>query len=304
MTSEIGIIGLGRMGANIARRLSRAGHKVIAYNRSPQKAIDLAKEEENVLAVQTLEEMASQLSKPRTAWVMVPEGDATEKTVDDLVRIFENGDVIIDGGNSNYKDTIRRAQNVKNDGLNYVDVGTSGGIWGLKNGYSMMIGGDKEVVEPLRPIFETLAPGTEKGWGHVGPSGAGHFVKMVHNGIEYGMMEAFAEGFEILRAKKEFDLDIHQVAEIWRFGSVVSSWLLDLTASALSKDKDLDAVKGWVGDSGEGRWTVAEAIDLDIPAPIITMSLMMRFISRRDDNFSAKILAAMRKEFGGHEEKA
>ncbi|MEK0325212.1 MAG: decarboxylating 6-phosphogluconate dehydrogenase [Nitrosopumilus sp.] len=304
MTSEIGIIGLGRMGANIARRLSRAGHRVIAYNRSPQKAIDLAKEEQNVLAVQTLEEMATQLSKPRTAWVMVPEGDATEKTVADLVRIFENGDVIIDGGNSNYKDTIRRAKNVRNEGLNYVDVGTSGGIWGLKNGYSMMIGGDKEVVEPLRPIFETLAPGIDKGWGHVGPSGSGHFVKMIHNGIEYGMMEAFAEGFEILRAKKEFNLDIQQVAEIWRFGSVVSSWLLDLTASALSKDKDLASVKGWVGDSGEGRWTVAEAIDLDIPAPIITMSLMMRFISRRDDNFSAKILAAMRKEFGGHEEKA
>lgn len=304
MTSEIGIIGLGRMGANIARRLSRAGHRVIAYNRSPQKAIDLAKEEQNVLAVQTLEEMATQLSKPRTAWVMVPEGDATEKTVADLVRIFENGDVIIDGGNSNYKDTIRRAKNVRNEGLNYVDVGTSGGIWGLKNGYSMMIGGDKEVVEPLRPIFETLAPGIDKGWGHVGPSGSGHFVKMIHNGIEYGMMEAFAEGFEILRAKKEFNLDIQQVAEIWRFGSVVSSWLLDLTASALSKDKDLASVKGWVGDSGEGRWTVAEAIDLDIPAPVITMSLMMRFISRRDDNFSAKILAAMRKEFGGHEEKA
>lgn len=304
MTSEIGIIGLGRMGANIARRLSRAGHRVIAYNRSPQKAIDLAKEEQNVLAVQTLEEMATQLSKPRTAWVMVPEGDATEKTVADLVRIFENGDVIIDGGNSNYKDTIRRAKNVRNEGLNYVDVGTSGGIWGLKNGYSMMIGGDKEVVEPLRPIFETLAPGIDKGWGHVGPSGSGHFVKMIHNGIEYGMMEAFAEGFEVLRAKKEFNLDIQQVAEIWRFGSVVSSWLLDLTASALSKDKDLASVKGWVGDSGEGRWTVAEAIDLDIPAPVITMSLMMRFISRRDDNFSAKILAAMRKEFGGHEEKA
>ncbi len=303
MTSEIGIIGLGRMGANIARRLSRAGHRVIAYNRSPQKAIDLAKEEQNVLAVQTLEEMATQLSKPRTAWVMVPEGDATEKTVDDLVRIFENGDVIIDGGNSNYKDTIRRAKNVRNEGLNYVDVGTSGGIWGLKNGYSMMIGGDKEVVEPLRPIFETLAPGIDKGWGHVGPSGSGHFVKMIHNGIEYGMMEAFAEGFEVLRAKKEFNLDLQQVAEIWRFGSVVSSWLLDLTASALSKDKDLASVKGWVGDSGEGRWTVAEAIDLDIPAPIITMSLMMRFISRREDNFSAKILAAMRKEFGGHEEK-
>jgi len=303
LTSEIGIIGLGRMGANIVRRLSRAGHRVIAYNRSPQKAIDLAKEEQNVLAVQTLEEMATQLSKPRTAWVMVPEGDATEKTVDDLVRIFENGDVIIDGGNSNYKDTIRRAKNVRNEGLNYVDVGTSGGIWGLKNGYSMMIGGDKEVVEPLRPIFETLAPGIDKGWGHVGPSGSGHFVKMIHNGIEYGMMEAFAEGFEVLRAKKEFNLDLQQVAEIWRFGSVVSSWLLDLTASALSKDKDLASVKGWVGDSGEGRWTVAEAIDLDIPAPIITMSLMMRFISRREDNFSAKILAAMRKEFGGHEEK-
>ena len=304
MTSEIGIIGLGRMGANIARRLARNGHKVIAYNRSPQKAVDLAKEEENITAVQSLDEMASQLAKPRTAWIMVPEGDATEKIVVDLVQIFEDGDVIIDGGNSNYKDTIRRAQKVKDDSLNYVDVGTSGGIWGLKNGYSMMIGGDKDVVESLRPIFETLAPGMQKGWGHVGPSGAGHYVKMVHNGIEYGMMEAFAEGFEILRAKKEFNLDLHKVAEIWRFGSVVSSWLLDLTALALSRDKDLNEVKGWVGDSGEGRWTVAEAIDLDIPAPIITMSLLMRFVTRRDENFSAKILAAMRKEFGGHEEKA
>ncbi|MFQ6011934.1 MAG: phosphogluconate dehydrogenase (NAD(+)-dependent, decarboxylating) [Nitrososphaerales archaeon] len=304
MSSQIGIIGLGRMGANIARRLSRGGHKVVTYNRSPEKAVDLAKEEENVTAVKSLDEMASSLSKPRTAWVMVPEGDATQKTLDDLVRIFENGDIIIDGGNSNYKDTIRRAEKVKNEGLNYVDVGTSGGIWGLKNGYSLMIGGDKEVVEPLRPIFETLAPGPQKGWGHVGPSGSGHFVKMVHNGIEYGMMEAFAEGFEVLRAKKDFKLDLHQVAEIWRFGSVVNSWLLDLTASALSKDKDLDQVKGWVGDSGEGRWTIAEAMDLDIPAPIITMSLLMRFISRRDDNFSAKILAAMRREFGGHQEKA
>lgn len=231
---------------------------------------------------------------------MVPAGQPTEDTIVELSGLLSKGDVIIDGGNSNYKESMRRAKILNEKGLKFVDVGTSGGVWGRTEGYSMMIGGEKDVVDRLSPIFETLAPKADQGWGYVGPSGAGHFVKMIHNGIEYGMMQAYAEGFEIMKAKSEFNLDLHHISEIWRYGSVVRSWLLDLTAAALKEDQELSDIKGWVADSGEGRWTIAEAIDQDVPAPVITMSLLMRFVSRQDDSYAAKILAAMRNQFGGH----
>jgi 6-phosphogluconate dehydrogenase len=299
-TMELGIAGLGKMGANMARRIARDGHRVVAYNRTPDKALALAEEEQNVAAVTSVGAFAEQLAPPRAVWIMVPAGDPTEQVIDTLMEVLASDDVIIDGGNSNYKDSMRRAAKVAQEGLHFVDVGTSGGVWGLAEGYSMMVGGEGAVVERLRPIFETLAPAPDKGWGYVGPSGAGHFVKMVHNGIEYGVMEAYAEGFEILRVKRDFDLDLHNVAEIWRFGSVIRSWLLDLTAAALADDQDLSEIRGWVADSGEGRWTVFEAIDEDVPAPVITLALLMRFVSRQDESYAAKLLAAMRSQFGGH----
>ncbi len=295
---DIAMIGLGRMGANMATRLLGGGHRVVAYNRSegPIKAI----EEVGADGARTLDEIIEKLEAPRAVWVMLPAGDPTESAVNELADSLSEGDVIIDGGNSYYKDTMRRAEMLKEKGLFYVDAGTSGGIWGLKEGYSMMVGGEDEVVERLRPIFETLAPGADMGWGHVGPSGTGHFVKMIHNGIEYGLMQAYAEGFEIMKAKEEFGLELHQIAEIWRYGSVVRSWLLDLTAEALKDDPELSGIEGWVADSGEGRWTVFEAIDRDVPAPVITHSLLMRFVSRQEESYSAKLLAAMRNQFGGH----
>jgi 6-phosphogluconate dehydrogenase len=231
---------------------------------------------------------------------MVPAGSPTDDTITRLSGLLSKGDIIIDGGNSNYKETIRRAGLLESRGIEFVDSGTSGGIWGLEDGYSLMIGGKQEIAEKLGPIFETLAPGKEQGWGYVGPHGAGHFVKMVHNGIEYGMMQALAEGFNIMRAKKEFGLDLANISEIWRYGSVVRSWLLDLTARALKDDPTLSDVEPWVADSGEGRWTVAEAIDHDVPAPIITLALQMRFVSRDRENYAARLLAAMRNQFGGH----
>ncbi len=300
---ELGIIGLGRMGANIARRLARHGHHVVVYNRTTDKALALAAEEPGVVAVTTVPDLAAQLAAPRIAWMMLPAGAATEEMLDTLLGILAPGDIVVDGGNSYYKDTVRRAARAAERGLRYVDVGTSGGIWGLSEGYSMMVGGEQADVDYLRPILEALAPAPDKGWGHVGPHGAGHFTKMVHNGIEYGLMQAYAEGFEILKSKKEMDLDLHQVAEIWRYGSVVRSWLLDLTAAALAEDPELRDIRGWVADSGEGRWTVSEAQDLDVPAPVITLSLMMRFVSRQEESYAAKILAAMRNKFGGHEVK-
>ncbi|GAI79698.1 unnamed protein product [marine sediment metagenome] len=230
----------------------------------------------------------------------MPSGQITEETILAISDLLSPGDTIIDGGNSNYKDSIRRAEQIAAKGLKFIDVGTSGGVWGLKEGYSMMIGGEPEGVERHRPIFETLAPSQSSGWGHVGPPGSGHFVKMVHNGIEYGLMQAYAEGFSIMKAKRVFDLDLHQIAEIWRDGSVVRSWLLDLTASALAEDQDLSGIKAWVQDSGEGRWTVFEAIDLDVSAPVITASLQRRLRSRSEQPFSDKLLAAMRSQFGGH----
>lgn len=299
---QIGLIGLGKMGANMARRLVRGGHQVVAFNRN-FSVTEALRDEIGVTAVRTLAELAAALPSPRVAWVMVPAGAATEAVIAELSELFAPGDTIIDGGNTFYKDDIRRAAALKEKGIHYVDVGTSGGVWGLKEGYSLMIGGDPEAVQPLRPLFETLAPAPDKGWGHVGGVGAGHFVKMIHNGIEYGLMQAYAEGFEILRAKREYALDLHQVAQIWRHGSVVRSWLLDLTANALAEDPELSEIAGYVPDSGEGRWTVFEAVDLDVPAPVITLSLQQRFISRQEESYAAKLLAAMRNQFGGHEVK-
>ncbi len=295
---ELGIIGLGKMGANMSRRLLKDGHRVFVYNRNPSKVQGMVGE--GAVGAYSLEELANKLNPPRAVWAMVPAGDPTESTLNTMSEYLSKGDTLIDGGNSNYKDTMRRAASFQERGIFLVDVGTSGGVWGLTEGYSMMIGGDVEAVERLTPIFKTLAPGHEQGWGHVGSSGAGHFVKMVHNGIEYGLMQAYAEGFEIMKAREEFDLDLHQVAEIWRYGSVIRSWLLDLTANALAEDQNLEDIKGWVADSGEGRWTVADAIDLDVPAPVITLSLLMRFVSRQDESYAAKMLAALRNQFGGH----
>jgi 6-phosphogluconate dehydrogenase len=296
---DIAMVGLGRMGGNMARRLLKGGHRVVGYNRSPEVTDEIALEAGLTPAL-SLHEMVTLLAAPRAVWVMVPAGDATEKAIQELAGLLSEGDIIIDGGNTFYKDDIRRAGMLAARGIDYVDSGTSGGIWGLTEGYSLMIGGEVDVVEHLRPVFETLAPAPDKGWGHVGPHGSGHFVKMVHNGIEYGMMQAFAEGFEIMKAKKEFGLDLAKIAHIWQYGSVVRSWLLDLAANALDKDQELSGIAGWVADSGEGRWTVFESIDLDVPAPVITASLQARFVSRREDNYAAKLLAAMRNEFGGH----
>lgn len=295
---EIAMVGLGKMGANMATRLLRGGHRVVVYdiNEAAIQALEAAGTE----GARTLAEITAKLAAPRSVWVMVPSGDITEQTILQLSGVLAPGDTIIDGGNSNYKDTQRRAKILQEKGLNFVDVGTSGGIWGLAEGYSMMIGGSTEVVERHQTIFETLAPAPDQGWGYVGPHGAGHFVKMIHNGIEYGLMQAYAEGFEILKAKKEFGLDLHQVAEIWRYGSVVRSWLLDLTSNALAEDEDLKDIKAWVADSGEGRWTVFEAIDLDVAAPVITLSLQRRLRSRSEGPFSDRLLAAMRNQFGGH----
>ncbi|MEE8568182.1 MAG: decarboxylating 6-phosphogluconate dehydrogenase [Anaerolineales bacterium] len=295
---ELGMVGLGKMGANMTTRLLKGGHQMVVYNRDLTKVKVLV--EGGAIGAESLEDLANKLTAPRAVWIMVTAGDPTEATIKALMSILSSGDIVIDGGNSNYKDTIRRAKALKEHGIHLVDVGTSGGVWGLTEGYSMMIGGETEVVEQLRPIFVTLAPGLDKGWGYVGSNGAGHFVKMVHNGIEYGLMQAYAEGFEIMKAKQDFDLDLHQIAEIWRYGSVVRSWLLDLTANALADDQELSDIQAWVADSGEGRWTVAEAIDLDVPAPVITLSLLMRFVSRQEDSYAARMLAAMRQQFGGH----
>ena len=296
---NIAMIGLGKMGANMAHRLINGGHHVIGVDQSPDAAQKLAAEFGLVPAA-SLEDAVKAIAAPRVFWVMVPSGAPTESVINQLAGLLAPGDVIIDGGNTFYKDDMRRAEALKPQGIHYVDVGTSGGVWGLKEGYSLMIGGETEVVAGLSPIFETLAPAADQGWGRVGPVGAGHFTKMVHNGIEYGLMQSFAEGFDIMHAKKDFALDLHQIAEIWRHGSVVRSWLLDLTALALEKDQDLSEIAGFVNDSGEGRWTVFEAVDLDVPAPIITLSLQQRFISRQSESYAAKLLAAMRNQFGGH----
>ncbi len=296
---ELGMIGLGRMGANMVRRLVRGGHRVVAYNRTAATT-DALKAEIEIGTAYTVPDLVAALAAPRVVWVMVPAGAATDAMITQLGDLLSPGDIVIDGGNTNYKDDAVHAAQLAAKGIGFVDCGTSGGIWGISEGYSLMIGGEPTHVERLTPIFQTLAPGADKGWGHVGPHGAGHYVKMVHNGIEYGMMQAFAEGFEIMHAKKEFGLDLTQIARIWQHGSVVRSWLLDLTADALTEDPELASLVGFVPDSGEGRWTVTDAIDLDVPAPVITLSLMMRFVSRDEQKFAAKVLAAMRKGFGGH----
>lgn len=296
---EIAMVGLGKMGANMARRLIEGGHRVVGVDRSPEIARRLA-DEIGLVPAASLSAAVVALTVPRLIWVMVPAGDPTEAVIRDLTALLTPGDTVIDGGNTFYKDDIRRAALLAEKGIHYVDVGTSGGVWGLTEGYSLMIGGEAESISRLQPIFETLAPAPDRGWGRVGPVGAGHFVKMVHNGIEYGLMQAYAEGFEIMHAKKDFALDLHQIAEIWRYGSVVRSWLLDLTANALQGDRELSEIAGYVADSGEGRWTVFESIDLDVPAPVITLSLQRRFASRQEESYAAKLLAAMRNQFGGH----
>jgi 6-phosphogluconate dehydrogenase len=295
---ELGLIGLGKMGGNMAERLHRAGHKVVGFDFSADAVKKLS--DAGSVGVNSLEDLVKNLQTPRAIWIMVPAGAPVDETIAKLKPLMQKGDIFIDGGNSNYKDSQRRHDALKTEGFEFVDVGTSGGIWGISEGYSMMVGGDEEVVEMLRPIFAALAPTADTGWGRVGPSGAGHFVKMVHNGIEYGLMQAYAEGFSIMKAKLPLALDLTQIANIWRYGSVVRSWLLDLTADALQKNPTLEGLEPYVPDSGEGRWTVFEAIDLNVSAPVITESLIRRVRSREDDNFSDRMLSVMRHEFGGH----
>jgi 6-phosphogluconate dehydrogenase len=295
---QLGLIGLGKMGGNMAERLRLGGHQVVGFDFNEEAVAKLTAS--GNVGVNSLEDMAKNLKGRKAIWMMVPQGKPVDDTIAKLEPLLSPGDILIDGGNSYYKETMRRYQEVTAKGFQFVDVGTSGGVWGLKDGYSMMVGGDKEAVEYLQPILETLAPAKDKGWGHVGPAGSGHFVKMVHNGIEYGMMQAYAEGFTVLEKKAEFKLDLPQVAEIWRYGSVVRSWLLDLTAEALEGNPTLDGLQAYVVDSGEGRWTVFEAIDLNVSAPVITESVIRRIRSREENNFTDRMLAIMRNAFGGH----
>ncbi len=295
---QLGLIGLGKMGGNMAERLKLGGHEVVGFD-SNAEAVARLTEAGNV-GVNSLEDLVQNLKGRRAIWIMVPQGQPVDDTIAKLEPLLNPGDILVDGGNSMYKDSMRRYLEVKAKGFEFVDVGTSGGVWGLKEGYSMMIGGDEEPVQYLRPIFETLAPAKDKGWGHVGTAGAGHFVKMVHNGIEYGLMQAYAEGFTILEKKEAFQLDLPQIADIWRSGSVVRSWLLDLTAEALAGNPTLDGLQAYVVDSGEGRWTVFEAIDLNVSAPVITESVIRRIRSREENNFTDRMLAIMRNAFGGH----
>jgi len=321
---QLGMIGLGRMGGNIVRRLMRSGHTAVVYDKDAKAVAGLAKE--GAAGANTLEEFIGKLEKPRTAWIMLPAGHITESTIEAIAKLMEKGDIIIDGGNTFWQDDVRRGKALQARGIHYVDVGTSGGVWGIERGYCMMIGGDKQVVDRLDPIFKTLAPGTgdiprtdgrqgrdprvEQGYLHAGPVGAGHFVKMIHNGIEYGLMQAYAEGFDILKNANiealpedhRFNLDIADIAEVWRRGSVIPSWLLDLTASALAKNPTLGTYSGFVEDSGEGRWTVNAAIDEAVPAEVLTAALFARFRSRKEHTFAEKILSAMREGFGGHKE--
>lgn len=295
---KLAMVGLGKMGANMARRLIKDGHEVVVSDVNEAAIADLA--DEGGIPSSSLADAISQLPSPKIVWVMVPAGKITESVVSGVKAELSSGDIIIDGGNSNYKETQRRGDECADIGICLMDCGTSGGVWGLAEGYSMMIGGDSDPVSHCTPIFETLAPAADKGWGHVGPRGSGHYTKMVHNGIEYGMMQAYAEGFNILKAKEEFGLDMHQIAKVWQHGSVVRSWLLDLTADALSEDQEFSEIAPYVPDSGEGRWTVQDSIDLNVPAPVITLALQMRFLSRDDNQYWARMLSAMRNQFGGH----
>ena len=300
MNMKLAMIGLGKMGGNMVRRLVADGHEVVAFNRSPEPAIALSTELENVTAVSDLGELIKALEPPRVIWLMVPH-QFVDQSIEELLHAgMSKGDVLIDGGNSNFNLSKKRAASLQQSGIHFVDSGTSGGIWGLENGYSIMLGGSDEAIDIIRPVIESLAPAKDKGWGHVGPAGAGHYVKMVHNGIEYGMMQSFAEGFEMLDAKNEMNLDLLQISEIWQHGSVVRSWLLDLMADAFAGDKSLSSLSDYVDDSGEGRWTIQDSIDLAIPTPVLTLALQMRFRSRQDDSFAGKVLNAMRAGFGGH----
>ena len=297
---QLAMIGLGRMGGNMVQRLLQGGHQLVVFDRSanavkPHVAM-------GATGARDLADLCGQLRPPRVVWVMVPAGAAVESTIEELVPGLSQGDIIVDGGNSNFKDSIRRAAWLKEKGLEFIDAGTSGGIWGLSIGYCLMIGASPEAFKLCEPIFRTLAP--TDGYAHVGPPGAGHYVKMIHNGIEYGMLQAYAEGYEILHASKDFKLDLHQISAVWNRGSVVRSWLNELAERAFAKDTELAALKGYVEDSGEGRWTVQEVIDLDVPAPVITLSLLTRFRSRQGDSFGAKVIAALRNEFGGHAVKS
>ena len=289
------MIGLGRMGANMTTRLQRGGHQVVAYDRDPAAVARTAGD--GATGASSLADLVAKLNAPRAVWIMVPAGDPTDSTIGALLELLAPGDVIVDGGNSRWTDSKQRHLRCKDKGVSFVDAGTSGGVWGLANGYCLMVGGDDDAVKRVEPIFLTLAP--KDGYAHVGPSGAGHFSKMVHNGIEYGMLAAYGEGFEILE-KSEYTYDLHQLASIWRYGSVVRSWLLELLELALKDDPELAKVKGWIDDSGEGRWTVQAAIDESVPAPVITLSLLSRFVSRQEESYSAKVIAALRNQFGGH----
>lgn len=297
---QLALIGLGKMGAAMATRLARGGHEVVVYDSSPRARAAL-EGEPGCTPTADLEQLVGALEPPRVIWLMVPAGEATEEVIDTLAPLLAPGDVIVDGGNSYYRDSICRATALAARGLRFVDAGTSGGVWGLEGGYSLMVGGDSAAVEAITPAVRTLAPAPDRGWGHVGPSGAGHYTKMVHNGVEYGMMQALAEGFALLDGKEELDLDLQQVAQIWRQGSVVRSWLLDLAARALEENPDLDGIAPYVADSGEGRWTVMEAVDQSLAAPVITAALMQRFASRDTESYANKLLAALRQQFGGHD---
>jgi 6-phosphogluconate dehydrogenase len=298
---EVAFIGLGRMGANMVRRLSQGGHKVVAYNRTAEKTTELVSEGHGVVGAYSLKEVVEKLQTPRIVWLMVPAGQVVDDHIAELEPLLSPGDIIIDGGNSYYKDSVRRGKEVTAKGFHFMDVGTSGGVWGLKVGYCLMIGGEKAIFEHCEPLFKTLAP--PDGYGYMGDHGAGHLVKMVHNGIEYGMLQAYGEGFEVLNAS-QYDLDLRKIAHLWNQGSVVRSWLLELAELAFEADPKLAGIKGWVADSGEGRWTVLEAMEHDVPAPIITLSLLERFRSRQDESFSAKVIAALRNQFGGHAVKS
>src|SRR6476646_10227082 len=293
---QLAMIGLGRMGGNMVQRLLQGGHQVVVFDRSADAV--KAHVGMGAKAAKDLADVSAQLTAPRVVWIMVPAGGPVESTIDALVPALSKGDVIIDGGNSNFRDSMRRAARLKEQGLEFIDAGTSGGIWGLTVGYCLMIGASPDAFKRCEPIFRTLAP--PDGYAHVGPPGSGHYVKMIHNGIEYGMLQAYAEGYEILHASKDFKLDLHQISAVGNHGSVVRSWLNELAERAFAKDTDLAALKGWIADSGEGRWTVQEATDLDVPAPVIALSLIMRLRSRQDDSFGAKVIAALRNEFGGH----
>ncbi len=292
----VGFVGLGRMGMNMVQRLLSGGHRVVAYALSPSTVKKA--EKKGATGASSLQDVINKLRAPRIVWLMVPAGEATEGVINGIAPFMKKGDIIIDGGNSFYKDSMRRAEELAERGISFLDVGTSGGIWGLKVGYCLMVGGERKTFKKCEPLFKTLAP--KNGYAYVGPSGAGHFVKMVHNGIEYALLQGYAEGFEIMNAKKEFNLDLKGIANLWNHGSVIRSWLLELAEEAFRKDPKLDSILGYVEDSGEGRWTVLEAMQEDVPAPVITLSLLERFHSRQEDSFSAKVIAALRNEFGGH----